>query len=41
MRKSRLVKLDKQLDNCKGFLWGLRIPRSILVHDLFGIEIQI
>ena len=26
---------------CTGFVWESRTPRSILVHDLFGIEIQI
>ena len=26
---------------CKGFVWESRIPCSILVHDLCGIEVYI
>ena len=39
--KSPLFKTEKLENACKGFVWGSKIPCSILVHDLCGIKVYI
>ena len=41
-RSDIIFKTGQQLENaCKEFIWELRIPCFILVHDICGIEVYI